>query len=126
MADLGFSHSYFSCYKYLETDHVSITKVVVCFTTNPIKLSLQFSEFSTHFYAFYKFLQKGGSLLKIHLSTGSLDFLIPYNHTLTFSSQVPALLQSVHRGPRRRKGAHRWRGAAGPGQQASWGGGELT
>jgi hypothetical protein len=38
---------------------VSITKVVVFFTTNPIKLVSQFSEFSTNFYAFYKFLQKG-------------------------------------------------------------------
>jgi hypothetical protein len=37
---------------------VSITKVVVFFTTNPTKFSLQFSEFSTNFYAFYKFLQK--------------------------------------------------------------------
>jgi hypothetical protein len=33
----------------------SITKVVVLFTTNPTKLSLYFSEFSTNFYAFYKF-----------------------------------------------------------------------
>jgi hypothetical protein len=37
---------------------VSITKVVVFFTTNPIILVLHFSEFSTIFYAFYKFLQK--------------------------------------------------------------------
>jgi hypothetical protein len=59
------------------------------------------------FYEFLHILQvsaKGVSLLKIHLSTGSLDFLIPYNHTLTFSSQVPALLQSVHRGPRGARG----------------------
>jgi hypothetical protein len=34
-----------------------ITKVVVFFTTNPKKLVLQFSEFSTIFYTFYKFLQ---------------------------------------------------------------------
>jgi hypothetical protein len=36
---------------------VSITKVVLFFTTNPTKLSLKFSEFSTIFHAFYKFLQ---------------------------------------------------------------------
>jgi hypothetical protein len=59
MADLGFSHSYFSCSKYQESDHVTITKVVVLFTTIPTKLSLHFSEFATNFYTFYKFLQKG-------------------------------------------------------------------
>jgi hypothetical protein len=37
---------------------LSITKVVVFFTMNPEKLVLQLSEFSTIFYAFYKFLQK--------------------------------------------------------------------
>jgi hypothetical protein len=36
---------------------MSITKVVVFFTSNPTKLSLKFSEFSMIFYAFYKFLQ---------------------------------------------------------------------
>jgi hypothetical protein len=38
---------------------VSITKVVGFFTENPTKLSLHFSEFSTIFYAFYKFQQIG-------------------------------------------------------------------
>jgi hypothetical protein len=57
MADLVFSHSYFSCSKYPESDHVRIIKVVLFFTTNPTKLVLQFSEFSTIFYTFYKFLQ---------------------------------------------------------------------
>jgi hypothetical protein len=57
MADLGFSHSYFSFYKYPESDQVSITEVVVFFTTNPTKLDLQYSEFSTIFYTFYKFPQ---------------------------------------------------------------------
>jgi hypothetical protein len=59
IADLGFSHFYFSCSKYPESDHVSVTKVVVFFTTSPTKLSLKFSEFSMIFYAFYKFLQTG-------------------------------------------------------------------
>jgi hypothetical protein len=36
---------------------VSITKVIVFSTTNSTKLSLHFSEFSTIFYAFYKFQQ---------------------------------------------------------------------
>jgi hypothetical protein len=62
MADLGFSHSYFSCYKYQESDHVSITKVVVLYTMNPTKLSLHFSEFCTNFYTFYKFQQFGYSI----------------------------------------------------------------
>jgi hypothetical protein len=34
-----------------------MTKVAVFFTTNPTKLSLHVSEFSTIFYAFYKFQQ---------------------------------------------------------------------
>jgi hypothetical protein len=38
---------------------VRITKVVVLFTTVPTKFSLNFSEFSTIFYTFYKFLQTG-------------------------------------------------------------------
>jgi hypothetical protein len=37
---------------------VSITKVVALFTTNPTKFCLQFSEFFTIFYAFYKFQPK--------------------------------------------------------------------
>jgi hypothetical protein len=59
MVDLDCSHSYFSCYKYQESDHVSITKVVVFYTMKTTKLSLHFSEFSTNFYAFYKFQQFG-------------------------------------------------------------------
>jgi hypothetical protein len=43
---------------------VSITKVVVFSTTNPTKLSLHFSEFSTIFYAFISF-SKWGILLKM-------------------------------------------------------------
>jgi hypothetical protein len=35
---------------------------VVFSTTNPTKLSLQFSEFSTIFYAFYKFQQKTNTI----------------------------------------------------------------
>jgi hypothetical protein len=41
---------------------VSITKVVVFFTTNPTKFSLQFSKFATNFYAFYKFLQTANTI----------------------------------------------------------------
>jgi hypothetical protein len=41
---------------------VNITKVVVFFTTNPTKLSLQFFEISTIFYAFYKFLQTANTI----------------------------------------------------------------
>jgi hypothetical protein len=38
---------------------MSITKVVGFSTTNTKKLSLHFSEFSTIFYAFYKFQKIG-------------------------------------------------------------------
>jgi hypothetical protein len=59
MTDLGFSHSYFPCSKYPESDHVSITNVVVFFATNPTKNGFAVFEFFTNFYTFYKFLQKG-------------------------------------------------------------------
>jgi hypothetical protein len=49
---------------------VSITKVVVFFITNPTKLVLHFSKFSTIFYAFYKFLQKGYTIEDITLRLG--------------------------------------------------------
>jgi hypothetical protein len=54
MADLEFSHFYFSCQKYQVTSQARITKVVGVFTTNPRKLGLYFSEFSTIFYRIYK------------------------------------------------------------------------
>jgi hypothetical protein len=54
MIDLGISQSYFSCYKYPESGHVSIIKVVVFFSKNPTKLVWHFSEFSTIFYGIYK------------------------------------------------------------------------
>jgi hypothetical protein len=54
MADLGFSHFYFSCQKYDVTAQARITKVVGFFTNNPTKLGLYFSEFSTIFYGIYK------------------------------------------------------------------------
>jgi hypothetical protein len=41
---------------------VSITKVVLLITRNPTKLSFNFSEFSTIFYAFYKFQQSGNTI----------------------------------------------------------------
>jgi hypothetical protein len=49
MADLGISQSYFSCQKYLESDHARITKVVGFLSMNPAKLVWYFSEFSTIF-----------------------------------------------------------------------------
>jgi hypothetical protein len=58
IADLGFSHSYFSCKNYKELAHARITKVVGFFTANPKKLSLRFSDFPTIFYGFYKIQQK--------------------------------------------------------------------
>jgi hypothetical protein len=56
--------------KYPESDHVRITKVVVFITTNPKKLVLHVSEFSTIFYTFYKFLQNWNSKGDEHLRRG--------------------------------------------------------
>jgi hypothetical protein len=50
---------------------VSITKVVVLFTTNPTKLSLHFSEFSMIFYTFYNF-QHIGYTIEVPFCTGVL------------------------------------------------------
>jgi hypothetical protein len=56
--------------KYQESDYVSITKVVVFSTTNPTKLSLHFSEFSTYLYAFYKFQQMEYTIEDVTLRWG--------------------------------------------------------
>jgi hypothetical protein len=45
---------YFSCKNYQELAQARITKVVGYCTTNPKKLVLYFSDFSTIFYAIYK------------------------------------------------------------------------
>jgi hypothetical protein len=70
MADLGISQSYFACQKYPESELVRITQVVVFITTNPTKLVLHFSEFSTISYAFYKFQPKGYTIGDILLRGG--------------------------------------------------------
>jgi hypothetical protein len=59
MVDQGVSHFYFSCKNCQELAQARITKVVGLFTTNPTKLVLHFSEFSTIFYGFYKNQQNG-------------------------------------------------------------------
>jgi hypothetical protein len=65
MADLGF-FTFLFVTQNQESDYVSIPKFS---TTNTIKLSLHLSEFSTIFYAFYKFQQIGytieGALLRL-------------------------------------------------------------
>jgi hypothetical protein len=58
---------------------MSITKVVVLFTTNPTNLSLHFSEFSTIFYAFYKFLQMEYTIEDVTLRRGPRKDLGPRN-----------------------------------------------
>jgi hypothetical protein len=58
---------------------VSITKVVVFSTTNPTKLVLHFSEFSTIFYAFYKFQQNGSTIKDVSLRLGPWKDLGPRN-----------------------------------------------
>jgi hypothetical protein len=64
-----FSHFYFSCQKYQETAQTRIATVVRFFTTNPTKLSLHFSEFSTIFYAFYN-VQQFTTTIEDSLCTG--------------------------------------------------------
>jgi hypothetical protein len=49
MADLGISQSYFSCYKYPESDLVRITKVVGFLSMNQTKFAWHFFEFYTIF-----------------------------------------------------------------------------
>jgi membrane protein insertase Oxa1/YidC/SpoIIIJ len=62
MADLVFLHFYFSCKTYQELAQASITEVVGSFKTNPTKLCLHFSKFSTIFYAIYKILQNSNTI----------------------------------------------------------------
>jgi hypothetical protein len=54
IADLGFSHLYFSCKNKQELSQARIAQVVGYFTTNPKTLELHFSDFSTIFYTIYK------------------------------------------------------------------------
>jgi hypothetical protein len=82
MVDLGISHSYFSCYKYLESELVRITKVVVFLTTNPTKLVLQFFELFMIFYTFYKFLQNCVTIEDALLYRDPQKDLNRYNQTL--------------------------------------------
>jgi hypothetical protein len=69
MADLGFSHLYFSCKNYQELAQARIKKVVGYFTTNPEKLDLHFSDFPVIFYAIYK-NQEITSTIGVHLLQG--------------------------------------------------------
>jgi hypothetical protein len=48
--------------KYPKSDLVRITKVVGFLSMNPTKLVLQFSEFPTIFYTFYKILQSSNTI----------------------------------------------------------------
>jgi hypothetical protein len=61
---------------------VIITKVVVFTTTNPTKLVLQFSEFSTIFYAFYKFLHNSITIEDVLLHRDPQKDLNHYNQAL--------------------------------------------
>jgi hypothetical protein len=58
---------------------VSITKVVVFSPTSPTKLVWHFSEFSTIFYAFYKFQQIGYTIEDVTLRRGPRKDLGPHN-----------------------------------------------
>jgi hypothetical protein len=83
MVDLGFSRFYFSCKNYQESDYASITKGVGFFTTNPTKLSLHFSKFSTIFYTIYKILQNSSTIWDSLLPQGPWKGSGSYKYTLT-------------------------------------------
>jgi hypothetical protein len=72
IADLGFSLFYFSCKSYQELAQARITKVVGFFTTNPTKLGLQSSDFSTIFYTIYKNQQRHFYYLRSAFTTRPL------------------------------------------------------
>jgi hypothetical protein len=76
---------------------VKITKVLVFFTANPIKLVLQFSEFSMIFYTFYKFLQICNTIEDVHLRRDPYNF--SKSHTCT---------PRLHKTPRKDLGACNW------------------
>jgi hypothetical protein len=78
MADLGFSHFYFSCKNYQELAQARITKVVGVFTTNPSKLSLHFFYFSMILYAIYKNQPKALYYFRFVFAAGTLEVLDSY------------------------------------------------
>jgi hypothetical protein len=73
MANLVFSHFYFSCKNYQESDYASITKVVVFFTTNTTKLILHFSEFYYDFLRNSQDSAKQQYYLRFTFAPGSLE-----------------------------------------------------
>jgi hypothetical protein len=79
---------------------VSITKVVEFFTTNPTKLSLHFSEFSTIFYGIYKIQPKVKHYLRTNFHRGPWKFLQIHNHTLTLHKTPPEISQTLQCSPR--------------------------
>jgi hypothetical protein len=90
IADLGFSHFYFSCKNYQELAQSRITKVVGYFTTNPTKLVLRFSDFSTIFYAIYKNQQNGFNIWVTNLQEGPRKEVLLCNVVLVAGSGGPA------------------------------------
>jgi hypothetical protein len=71
---------------YQELAQARITKVVAFFTTNPKKLGLHFSEFSTIFYAIYKILQNSNTIGDSHLHRGPWKVLDSYEYVLALHS----------------------------------------
>jgi hypothetical protein len=78
---------------------VSITKVVVFCTKNPTKLSLQFSEFSTIFYAFYKFLQTANTI-EVSFCAEALEVSADSQPYPYFTQNSPEKLQTLQCRPR--------------------------
>jgi hypothetical protein len=108
MADLGFSHFYFSCKNYLELAQIRITKVVAVFTTNPTKLGLHFSDFPTIFMEFTNFSQSQTLFMTQH-SQGSLELFSHSQRCPRFTLRTLEIFQTSQLGPwdqwRRQ---HRW------------------
>jgi hypothetical protein len=102
--DLGFSHFYFSCKNYQETAQARITNVVLLFTRNPTKLGLIFPDFAMIFYRIYKFQPKVKYHSRIKFHRGPWNFLAFIDMPSALTIRALQVLQSHHRGPRRRRG----------------------
>jgi hypothetical protein len=98
IADLGFWHFYFSCENYQELAQARITKVVGFFNTNPTRLVLQFSEFSTIIYGFYKIPQNSNTIWESLLHRVPGKFQILTNTPLVYEN-LPERMGSPQLGP---------------------------
>jgi hypothetical protein len=99
MADLGFSHSYFSCKNYQKIAQARITKSLRIFHNESKKFGLHFFDISTIFYEIYKNQQNTLYYLRIYLSRRPLE-RFPDSHPCPwFTQNSLELFQSLQCGP---------------------------